>query len=68
MKVMKTVYVNDVPIGQASTWTQVEGLLEKQGIAFFGSPGVAEGPTGYFIYGASAVAEDRKIKSDLGNE
>ena len=58
---MKNVYVNDVPIGEASNWTEAEKLLDKAGISFIGKPGAAEGPTGFFIYGTRAAsAEDRK--------
>jgi len=53
---MKTVYVNDVPIGQASSWTEAEKLLSKAGISFIGRPGAAEGPTGFFIYGMRAIS------------
>jgi len=58
---VKTVYVNDVPIGQTSTWRQVEGLLARTGISFIGRPGAAEGPTGFFICGARTTSGDRKI-------
>ncbi len=57
---IKTVFVNDVPVGQASTWSDVETLLAKVGIWFIGKPGTAEGPTGYFIYGARAASGHRK--------
>lgn len=57
---IKTVFVNDVPVGQASTWTEVETLLGKVGIWFIGKPGAAEGPTGFFIYGSRAASRDRK--------
>ena len=53
---MKTVYVNDVPIGQASNWREVEKLLSKAGVSFIGKPGAAEGPTGFFIYGTRAIS------------
>ena len=56
----KTVYVDDVAIGEASNWEEVEVLLGDVGIAFIDRPGAAEGPTGFFIYGASVIARDRK--------
>ncbi|HXP73768.1 MAG TPA: hypothetical protein VN823_06450 [Stellaceae bacterium] len=49
----KTVHVNDVPIGQASTWGEVFALLRARGIWFLGKPGAAEGPTGFFLHGTS---------------
>ena len=53
---MKTVYMNDVPIGQASSWMDVQELLSKAGISFLGKPGAAEGPTKFFIYGSRAIS------------
>jgi hypothetical protein len=52
---MKTVYVNDVPIGEASGWAEAEKLLDRLGISFIGKPGAAEGATGFFIYGTPAL-------------
>jgi len=42
---VKKVYVNDVLIGQASTWAEVYRLLGVQGVHFMGKPGAAEGPS-----------------------
>jgi len=49
----KTVYVNDLPIGQAATWAEAEALLSANGILFTAKPGKAEGPTGFYISGAT---------------
>ena len=49
----KTVHVNDVPIGEASTWSEVRTLLKAKGISFLGRPGTAEGPTGFFLQGTA---------------
>jgi hypothetical protein len=49
----KTVYVNDVPVGEASTWREVHLLLRARGISFLGQPGAAEGPTGFFLQGTA---------------
>jgi hypothetical protein len=49
----KTVHINDVPIGEASTWTEVRALLRVKGISFLGKPGAAEGPTGFFLQGTA---------------
>ncbi len=57
---IKTVFVNDVPVGQASTWRDVETLLAKVGISFIGKPGAAEGPTGFFLYGSCAASRHPK--------
>lgn len=48
----KTVYVNDQPIGEASTWTEVYALIRACGIVFLGRPGAAEGPSGFYVSGA----------------
>jgi len=55
---IKTVFVNDVRVGEASTWREVEALLAKVGIWFIGKPGAAEGPTAFFIYGSRAASRD----------
>jgi hypothetical protein len=57
---MKTVYVNDVPIGEASNWMEAEELLDNAGISFIGKPGAAEGPTGFFIYGTRTVSVQQR--------
>jgi hypothetical protein len=57
---IKTVYVNDVPIGLASTWSEAKSLITKSGISFVGKPSTAEGLTGFFIYGTQRHAEERK--------
>jgi hypothetical protein len=58
---IKTVYVNDVPIGQASNWSEAEKLLAEAGISFLGKAGASEGPTAFFIYGTRAIsAQERK--------
>jgi len=58
--VIKTVYVNDVPIGSASTWTEARKLVDKTGIRFVGKPSAAEGLTGFFIYGTQSSCQERK--------
>ena len=63
---IKTVYVNDVPIGLASTWGEAKKLLAKAGIAFIGTPGAAEGVTGFFIYGTQAYSRERKGEAGRG--
>jgi hypothetical protein len=49
----KTVHINDVPIGEASTWSEVRALLRAKGLSFLGQPGAAEGPTGFFLQGTA---------------
>ncbi len=49
---LKKVYVNDVLIGQASTWAEVHRLLGAKGVHFMGKPGAAEGPTAFYLSGA----------------
>jgi hypothetical protein len=47
----KKVYVNDQPIGDARTWTEVAALIKSKGILFLGTPGAAEGPTEFYVSG-----------------
>jgi hypothetical protein len=61
----KTVHVNDVPVGEASTWDETHALLRARGIRFLGKPGMAEGPTGFFLQGAATHIQ-RKMRS--GND
>ena len=63
----KTVHVNDVPIGEASTWSEVRALLRAKGIWFLGQPGAAEGPTGFFLEGTarSRVQERGRFGNDV---
>ena len=49
----KTVYVNDLPIGQAATWAEADALLIRNGILFTAKPGKAEGPSGFHINGTT---------------
>ena len=56
----KTVFVNDVPVGHACSWGEVDLLLARVGISFVGKPGAAEGPTGFFIYGSRATSRERR--------
>jgi hypothetical protein len=48
----KIAYLNDAAIGEASTWTEVYGLLKERGVHFIGKPGAAEGPTGFYVQAA----------------
>jgi hypothetical protein len=63
----KTVHVNDVPIGQASTWSEVRALLRAKGISFLGQPGAAEGPTGFFLQGTARtdIQERGRLDDDV---
>ena len=59
----KKVYVNDQLIGEAQTWSEVHALIENQ-VLFTGKPGVAEGPSGFYVSGSlvrrsSDVAKQR---------
>jgi len=65
----KTVFVNDVPIGEASTWKEAEALLSANRILFTSKPGKAEGPTGFYISGVTAEprsARQRAERRDSG--
>jgi len=57
---IKTVYVNDVRIGSASTWSEAKSLVTKSGISFVRKPSTAEGLTAFFIYGTQAICEERR--------
>ncbi len=55
MPAAKKVYVNDALIGEASSWAEVQKLLKTKRIVFAGKPGMAEGPTGFYINGTFIV-------------
>ncbi len=60
---VKKVYVNDVLIGQASTWAEVYRLLGVQGVHFMGKPGAAEGPSAFYLSGAVARRVEDSVRS-----
>jgi hypothetical protein len=64
--VTKTVYVNDEPIGRASTWREVYELIAVEGFQFAAKPGAAEGPTGFYLHGALRSAGEGVSASGLG--
>ncbi len=53
----KKVYLNDTLIGEASSWAEVYKLLKAKRVGFLGKPGMAEGPTGFYISGHFAVGQ-----------
>jgi len=64
--VTKTVYVNDEPIGRASTWREVYDLVAVEGFQFAAKPGAAEGPTGFYLHGTLRSAGEGVSASGLG--
>ncbi len=60
---VKKVYVNDVLIGQASTWAEVHRLLGLQGVHFIGKPGAAEGPTAFYLSGVVSRSHEKRVRS-----
>jgi hypothetical protein len=62
----KTVHVNDLLVGQASTWDEVYALLRAKGIWFLGKPGAAEGPTGFYLHGTATTHVHQRGRS--GND
>ena len=60
---VKKVYVNDVLIGQASTWTEVYRLLDVQGVHFMGKPGAAEGPGAFYLSGVVSRSREKRLRS-----
>lgn len=60
---VKKVYVNDILIGQASTWAEVYRLLGTQGVHFMGKPGAAEGPSAFYLSGAVARPVEQLARS-----
>ena len=67
----KTVYVNDLPIGRASTWDEVDALLKANGILFTTKPGKAEGPTGFYVQGATTehgLLQRRLVRRDANSK
>ena len=61
---VKTVYLNDVPIGQASTWSEVRTLLNATGLRFIVKPGTAEGPIGFYVQRAPLKPLPRRSRTD----
>src|SRR5215469_10351712 len=59
---VKKVYVNDVLLGQASTWTEVYRLLASQGVHFMGKPGAAEGPTAFYLSGTVSRSREKRVR------
>jgi hypothetical protein len=62
----KTVFLNDIPIGQASTWTEVYALLKAKGVRFIGKPGAAEGPTAFYLHASLVKALTPQSKAEDG--
>ena len=60
---VKKVYVNDMLIGEASTWAEVYRLLGVQGVHFMGKPGAAEGPSAFYLSGAVARHLEQRARS-----
>jgi len=60
---VKKVYVNDVLIGQASTWAEVYRLLGLQGVHFMGKPGAAEGPSAFYLSGSVSRSLEKRVRS-----
>ena len=56
----KSVYVNDLPVGEASSWGEVNALLKLRGLGFIATPSAAEGPTGFFLYGTRSQRHTRR--------
>ena len=46
----KIVYLNEIALGEASTWTEAYALLKDTGVRFIGKPGAAEGLTGFYVH------------------
>ena len=60
---VKKVYVNDVLIGQASTWAEAYRLLGVEGVHFMGKPGAAEGPTAFYLSGTIARRLEHRVRA-----
>jgi len=60
---VKKVYVNDMLIGEASTWAEVYRLLGVEGVSFMSKPGAAEGPTAFYLSGAIARRLEHRIRA-----
>ncbi|MGH7123201.1 MAG: hypothetical protein ACREFI_02430 [Stellaceae bacterium] len=61
--VTKKVYVNDVLVGEASTWAEVHRLLGLQGVHFMGKPGAAEGPGAFYLSGSVSRPLEKRARS-----
>jgi len=62
----KKVYLNDIMIGEAHTWAEVRELLRAIGVVFKDPPGMAEGPTGFYVSG-SLAAGDKTASNKAGD-
>lgn len=62
----KKVYLNDALIGEASSWAEVHRLPKAKRVVFAGKPGMAEGPTGFYVNG-SFVAKDQTASQEAGD-
>ena len=60
---VKKVYVNDVLVGEASTWAEVYRLLGVQGVHFMGKPGAAEGPSAFYLSGSVSRSHEKRVRS-----
>ena len=58
----KKVYLNDILVGEATSWTEVRELLKAMGVVFVGNPGMAEGPTGFYVSGTVTAGGDAASK------
>ena len=54
---LKIVYVNDEPVGEASSWPEATALLAAKRILFAAKPGKSEGPRGFYLDGSTLAAE-----------
>ena len=59
----KPVYLNDRPVGEAATWSDVRILVAEKGLPFEGLADATEGPSGFFLYGGAQT-----IGSESGTE
>ena len=63
---VKKVYLNDILVGEAASWAEVRELLKAMGIAFVDKPGMAEGPTGFYVSG-TVTAGDKAASKKAGD-
>jgi len=61
----KRVYLDDALIGEATAWAEMRELLKAMDAALTGSPGMSEGPTGFYVSG-SVATDDEPVSKKSG--
>ena len=63
---VKKVYVNDVTIGEAQTWPDVDRLLREKDVQFEVKPRAVEGPDAFILHGTLVAPKPSEGKGPAG--